>query len=92
MISRIHLHVLVPMMIVIAFLDDAKAATIHVPREHKTIQAAVNAASPGDTIIVDPGTYRERIQMIIAGERPDRQGHGSSTRSLCAPGSLWPGP
>lgn len=39
------------------------AATIHVPREHKTIQAAIDAARPGDMVLVEPGTYRERIQL-----------------------------
>ncbi len=35
----------------------AVAETIHVPNDFVTIQAAVDAASNGDTIIVSPGTY-----------------------------------
>ena len=34
-----------------------QAATINVPADYATIQAAVNAANPGDTIIVAAGTY-----------------------------------
>ncbi|MBX5327171.1 MAG: right-handed parallel beta-helix repeat-containing protein [Candidatus Bathyarchaeia archaeon] len=34
---------------------------IHVPENYSTIQEAVNAASPGDTIIVANGTYKERV-------------------------------
>ena len=35
----------------------AGAATIHVPADYPTIQGAINATSPGDEIIVAPGTY-----------------------------------
>ena len=40
---------------------EASPATIYVPDNYSTIQAAVNAASPGDTIIVRDGTYTENI-------------------------------
>ncbi len=42
-------------------------------REYKTIQAAVDAASPGDTIRVDPGTYEPfstgNKYLLIRGEK-----------------------
>lgn len=38
-------------------------ATINVPSDHSTIQAAHNAASSGDTIRVADGTYREQITI-----------------------------
>ena len=36
--------------------------TIHVPGDHATIQAAINASSDGDLILVEPGTYSENIR------------------------------
>lgn len=41
----------------------AQGATIHVPADYSTIQAAINAASNGDTIVVAPGTYQENIDF-----------------------------
>lgn len=44
-----------------AFADPIRATTIHVPADHPTIQAAINAAANGDTILVAPGAYNEAI-------------------------------
>lgn len=54
-----------PSWLCLAFLaaDPAPAADIAVPRDHKTIQAAVDAASAGDTVTVHPGTYREAVRL-----------------------------
>lgn len=59
-----------------------------VPTAYPSIQAAVDAAQPGDTIAVRPGTYREQISidknLTIIGS-----GHGSTT--IRAPGMLADG-
>ncbi len=42
------------------------AATINVPDDHSTIQAAINAAGSGDTIIVHEGTYVENVEVSVS--------------------------
>src|SRR5262245_27628275 len=42
---------------------EARASTWHVPADYQTIQAAIDAAVNGDTVLVAPGTYVERINF-----------------------------
>lgn len=39
-------------------------ATIHVPGDQPTIQAGINAAANGDTVLVAPGIYVEKIDFM----------------------------
>lgn len=32
-------------------------ATLRVPQDYSTIQAAIESASPGDEVVISPGTY-----------------------------------
>jgi hypothetical protein len=44
-------------------LHVAKAQIIHVPGDYQTIQQGIDAASNGDTVLVQPGTYIEQIDF-----------------------------
>ena len=71
----------------------ANSATIYVPDSYDTIQGAVNAANPGDTIIVRPGIYTENVflnkSLTLIGE--DRNatiisgGHSRSVIHVVSP-------
>ena len=65
-------------LLAIATAQPALAATLSVPQDHKTIQAAIDASKPGDTILVAPGKYRESIRLksgiILRSDGDDAKG------------------
>src|SRR5947209_6871370 len=60
---RKHLLLLLTAGLLGLVLVPAAAAKTRVVRHGQSIQAAINAAHPGDTILVRPGTYRESLQI-----------------------------
>jgi hypothetical protein len=54
------------MALVYAAATPLSAATLEVPGQYETIQAAINAADNGDTILVEPGVYSGTI--VIKGK------------------------
>jgi parallel beta-helix repeat protein len=60
----------------IQFADEAEGATIIVPVDYPTIQGAINAANPGDTIQVWDGIY---VENIVVNETVSLVGNSSAT-------------
>jgi len=55
------------LVLALARAASAGAAVISVPADHATIQAALAAAAPGDTIEVESGTYNEKLEFSSSG-------------------------
>jgi nitrous oxidase accessory protein NosD len=65
----------------------AQARSLSVPRDFPTIQAAVDAAAPGDTINVKGGTYNEEV---VIGKDLDLRGAGVRATAIKSPATLTP--
>jgi parallel beta-helix repeat protein len=83
---------------VVALPDPALAGGHRVIRVTTTIQAAVDAAMPGDTVVVPPGTYRESVlvdksNLTLRGSRGAViDAHGFSNGIRVGSGAEAPGP
>ncbi|MBD3219933.1 hypothetical protein GF314_01715 [bacterium] len=78
---------LVRLIIAIVLIDlgSVAAATLEVPAQYATVQDAVDAAAPGDTVQVAAGTYAE--QVVITTPLVLR-GAGADETVIATPGAL----
>jgi parallel beta-helix repeat protein len=53
--------------ILVTIASVATAATLNVPSQYATIQAAVNAAQTNDVILLAPGTFTDVTHMVVEG-------------------------
>lgn len=67
---------LVSLVLMFGFIGAVSAATINVPDDYSTIQAAIDAASHGDTINIAAGTY---VEQIIIDKSITLQGESKET-------------
>ena len=78
---------LVALLLGAALAPPALAADLYVPSEHATIQAAVNAASSGDTIHIAAGNYSE--QILIAYKNLTLEGEpGAAIHAITSMGPI----
>lgn len=54
-------HHFLPLFLLLA--PAVHADTLHVPKDHKSIRAALAAARPGDVVLVAAGSYREDVRI-----------------------------
>ncbi len=47
----------------LVYASSSMGATLQVPQDYETIQAAIDAAKSGDTVVVSTGIFKERIRM-----------------------------
>ncbi len=59
--KRISIFCMTATFLLVLFVSIAFAETINIPADYTTIQAGIDAATNGDTVLVQPGTYMENI-------------------------------
>jgi len=73
----------------LANVDVGHADTLRVPQQHATIQGAIDHANPGDVVVVQEGTYQERLVLrngvtvrSFGGNEPGKLGLRRAERTI----------
>jgi parallel beta-helix repeat protein len=73
-------------LLIVAIPASATTRTVH---PGQSIQAAIDLSSPGDKVVVKPGTYREYLQIVdkdritLRGQRATLKPAATATPTLC---------
>ena len=93
--ARVHIALLIAILSLhmLVAADAVRAAvTVRVPQDYATIQAAVNAASPGDTVEIAPGIYTENVtvdrSISLVAAAYDQNNPGNNTVILDGAGGV----
>jgi hypothetical protein len=73
-------HLWLPLVTFVCLALPAGATRLWVPVEYATIQTAIDVAVDGDSVLVNPGTYDERVNF---------KGKGIVVQSTMGPDSTW---
>jgi hypothetical protein len=57
-------HFLASAMLLLGCVTTLVATTTHVPGDYPQIQAAITVANVGDVVLIDPGTYQEKLDFL----------------------------
>jgi hypothetical protein len=61
--------------------DTALGKTIRVPGSYRDVQAALDAASPGDVVLVAPGEYRVDRPLVLSGKPVTLRSEAGASRT-----------
>ena len=74
--------------VIASAIQSTDAAVIVVPDDQPTIQAGIDAASDGDTVLIAPGFYAENL--LIDGKSVALQGMGAAEATVIDGGGVEP--
>ena len=61
-------------------VDSELSTVIFIPDDYPTIQAGIDAANPGDAVVVDAGTYNENV--VVSKDGISLQGSGADVTTI----------